>query len=180
MRACVRACVRVCVCVCEKKVIIFFMCADTEDRSFILLPIFVFYFNTFCLIKKHILKIVHVQSCLCACARVFECACVCVRVRACVRACVCVCVCVCVCAHACVQRGRVGGGGGGAGGTLRSWIAGEELGYIRFPVSPGYSSRQIGKPLYPKGISGCTVTYRLHARNIDFHVPFYSDCVRTT
>ena len=162
---------------CEKKVKIFFMCADTEDRSFILLPIFVFYFNTFCLIKKYILKIVYVQSCLCARACVFQYACVCVR------ACVCVGVGVCVRAsvrvHACVQRGR-GGGGGGAGGTLRSWIAGEELGYIRFPVSPGYSSRQIGKQLYPKGISGCAVTYRLHARNIDFHVPFYSDCVCTT
>ena len=32
------------------------------------------------------------------------------------------------------------------------------------PVSPGYSSRQIGTPVYPMGISDYTVTYRVHVR----------------
>ena len=100
---------------CEKKVKIFCMCADTEDRSFILLPIFVFYFNTFCLIKKYILKIVYVQSCLCARACVFQYACVCVRACVGVGVGVGVCVRASVRVHACVQRGRGGGGGGGGG-----------------------------------------------------------------
>ena len=126
---------------------------------------FCLYLTMSCLINKRF----HLCTALsvCMCARVRFCVCLCVR--ACVRACVCVCVCVRACVCVCVKCGGLGVGVRGRV-ALRSRIA---QGDIRIPVSPDYSSRQIGKPVYPMGISGCTVTYRLQARNIDCHVPFY-------
>ena len=178
MCVCVCSCVCVCVCVC--------VCICARARSCVCVCVcvcaFVWARWRLCVCvcvcvcaRARAGAFVCVCVCVCACARggVRVCVCVCVCVRVCVRACmrVRVCACKCVLTRVCNYVREKGPGAGGRV-ALRSRIA---QGDIRIPVSPGCSSRQIGIPVYPMGISDYTVTHRVHARNIDFHVPFYSD-----